>query len=158
LFNVRHRPLVMSIFGQTLFGGSRFIRWALSPFILLFGLLIPLLIEQWTPTQIAVMVVLEAMCITLLAGFWLPARLGHWAFRIVTGLVFLFYAGYLVDELTKFKVTGSDGEASPLDALFGFLIIGLPCLWYALLGRFTLQPRETPPEVSESEDDEDDDA
>ena len=151
----------MSIFGQTLFGGSRFIRGVLSPLVLLFGLVMPLLIEQWTPTRIAVMVVMEAMCLALLAGFWLPARFGHAAFRILTGLVFLVYAGYLLDEsvfhAAGFKLTGSEGEASPRNALLGFLIIGLPCLWYSLLGRFTLRPPKIRPEIEELQEDEDDD-
>ena len=30
----------MSSFGQTLFGGSRFVRWALTPFVLLFAILV----------------------------------------------------------------------------------------------------------------------
>ena len=38
----RHQnTVVMSAFGETLFSGSRFIQWALSPFILIFAVNLP---------------------------------------------------------------------------------------------------------------------
>jgi len=42
----------MSAFGQTLFGGSRRIRWSLTPFALLFAVVMPLLDEQWTLIEV----------------------------------------------------------------------------------------------------------
>jgi hypothetical protein len=147
----------MGHFGQTLFGGSRFIRWALSPFVLLFGVLMPLAIEQWTPMRVVLMFVGEAMCAALLVGFWLPGRIGRRAFRVLTGLVFLAYAGYLIDEFlfraAGFRLTGSEAETSPRNAVGGFVVIGLPCLWYSLFGRFTLKPPpENPPETEKSDE------
>ena len=96
---------------------------------------------------------MELMCAALLAGFWLPARIGHWAFRGLAGLIFLTYAAYVVYELfftnTPFKISGRHSAASPFNALLGFLLIGLPGLWYSALGRFTLrQPPE--PEINEN--------
>lgn len=106
----------MSQFGQTLFSGSRFIRWALSPFVLLFAILMPVLIDQWTPVSVAIMIVMELMCLALLAGFWLAARIGHWAFRCLAGLVFLGYAAYLIDEFfftaAPFRIVGRRSVAS----------------------------------------------
>jgi hypothetical protein len=146
----------MSLFGQTLFGGSRFIRWSLSPFVLLFAVLMPLAIEQWTPARVALMAVMECMCLALLAGFWFPARFGVWAFRGLAGAVFLSYTGYLIYEFcfstTPFRLFQSRGEASPRNALLGFVFVGLPSLWYALLGRFTLRPPEPEQEAGEADD------
>src|SRR6185503_948165 len=100
----------MSNFGPTLFGGSGFIRWALSPFVLLFAVLMPLLVESRTPSSIGILVGMELMCVALLAGLWFPGRIGHWAFRILAGLVFCAYATYLVYEFVftdqPFRVSG----------------------------------------------------
>lgn len=133
----------MSQFGQTLFGGSAFIRWALTPFVLIFAISLPLLVEQWTPARVALMVGVELFCLTLLAGFWLPPRPGHWAFRGLSGMVFLAYAAYVVDMFVfNDGAAGSSGrrsDASPVNALLGCIVIGLPALWFALKGRFTLR-------------------
>jgi hypothetical protein len=153
----------MSGFGETLFGGSRFIRWSLTPFVLLFAVFMPIAIEEWTPARVALITGMEFMCIALLAGFWLPVRFGRWAFRGLAGAVFLSYSGYLIYEFffssAPFRILGNRGEASPRNALLGFALIGLPSLWYALLGRFSLSaPEEVipadEPEGKPSEDDE----
>jgi hypothetical protein len=134
----------MANFGETLFGGSPFVRWALSPFLVLFAVLMPFLIPGWTPTRVAITVGIEFMCLALLAGFWLPAKFGHWAFRILTGLVFLGYLTYLIDQFfvseAPFKLVQARSEASPQNALLGFMVVGLPCLWYSIFGRFKLKP------------------
>ena len=146
----------MSDFGHTLFGGGRFVRVVLTPFVLLFAVVMPLAIEKWTPAAVAVMVVMEFMCVALLIGFWLPSRFGHWAFRGLAGLVFLSYSAYLIYEFffadVPFRVSLLHGEASPFNALLGFIIIGLPSLWYLLFGRFTLRAPNSEVEI-ESDDD-----
>ena len=147
----------MSAFGQALFGGSPFIRWALSPFVLLFAVVMPLLVEKWT-LKLAVMIGgMEFLCVALLAGFWLPARIGRLGFRCVGGGIFVAYASYLIYEFffsdTPFRLIESRGEASPRNALLGFVIIGLPGLWYAVFGRFTLREPQPEPEMMESDDD-----
>src|SRR5262245_24144747 len=71
----------LSRFGDTLFGGSPFIRWTLSPFLLVFALAAPLLIDRWTPIRVVVVSGMEFACIALLTGLWLPARVGRWALR-----------------------------------------------------------------------------
>jgi hypothetical protein len=147
----------MNAFGQTLFAGSRFIRWTLTPFVLLFAVVMPLLVEKWTLKLATMIGGMEFFCIALLAGFWLPVRIGRWAFRSLGAAVFLVYAGYLIDQVfftdTPFRLLESRSESSPRNALLGFVIIGLPSLWYALFGRFTV--REAPPEerMIESDDD-----
>jgi hypothetical protein len=151
----------MSNFGETLFGGSRFIRWSLSPFVLLFALSMPMAIQQWTPARIALIAGMEFMCIALLAGFWLPQRFAHWAFRCLAAAVFLIYASYLIYAFffsdAPFKLFQRRAESSPRNALIGFVIIGLPCLWYALLGRFTLRASVPQPESEEIDTEAEDD-
>jgi Na+/proline symporter len=148
-------PLVPK--ARPMLGASGFVRWSLSPLVLLFALLMPLLIEEWTPIGIVIMGGMALACLALLAGFWLPAHIGRWAFRVLAGLIFAAYASYLIHEFLftdkQFKIVQSRGQASPRNALLGFVIIGLPCLMYAVLGRFTLKPPEP-----ESESDMDDDA
>lgn len=147
----------MSAFGQTLFGGSRFVRWALSPFVLLFAVVMPLLVEKWTLEIVAMIAGMEFLCLALLAGFWLPARIGRWAFRGVAGAVFLVFAGYLIDQFfftdTLLKPVESRSETSPRNALLGFVIIGLPSMWFAFFGRFTLQEPQSEPDIMDSDDD-----
>ncbi len=68
----------------------------------------------------------------------------RWAIRIVTGLIFTGYLCYLIYEwgfdTEKGLGLGSRrSEATPINSLLGFLIIGLPCLWFTVLGRFTLR-------------------
>ncbi len=103
----------------------------------------PFLIPGWTPTAVAITVGIEIMCLALLTGFWLPARFGHWALRMLAGLVFLAYFSYLIHEFffseAPFKVVEERGKASPRNALLGLTLIGLPCLWFSLFGRFTIR-------------------
>ncbi len=141
----------MSQFGRTLFKGGGFIRWTLSPFILLFAVLMPLCVDEWTSTRVLFMAGVELICFLFLAGFWLPSRLGNWAFRLFAGLVALAYAAYFVYEFyfsnKALTVTGSRGDDSPFNALLGLLVIGVPSFLFAVLGRFTLRP--PPPETEE---------
>lgn len=139
----------MSAFGQTLFGGSRFIRWALSPVVLLFAILLPVFAERSKWEQVLVIGALELLSVALLAGFWLPARIGRAAFRCVGGAVFAAYAAYVISEFVfvdaRFNPFKDSGQASPRNALLGFVVVGLPGLWYALFGRFTWRaPRLEP--------------
>jgi hypothetical protein len=140
----------MNSFGQTLFGGSAFVRRALSPFIILFAILMPVSIEKWTPIAVGLMVAAEILCLALLAGFWLPARIGRRAFRVVTALVFLIYAGYLFDEVKSSHWHWSRHRGhSPFGALAGFICIGLPCLWFTLKGRLTILPEPSAEKIGE---------
>ncbi len=143
----------MGAFGETLFGGSRFIRWALSPFVLLFALVMPLLIEEWTLTRVAVVGAVEVGCLALVAGLWLPGRAGRGALRLAAALVFLAYAAYVTDEFLltdpRFGLPRHQTGAEPWNALLGFLVIGLPSLWYALRGSFTERSEVSVEEIEE---------
>lgn len=127
-------------------GGSCFMRGVLTPVILVFCLAMPPLVPQWTPVGIVIMVVLELVCVAFLIGLWTPARVSRIAFRVVSAVVFLAFVAYLVDEIRYGNlrtIPRSRGQSSPLNAILGMIVIGLPSLWYTLFGRLTLRP---PPE------------
>jgi hypothetical protein len=69
----------------------------------------------------------------------------HWAGRGATGVVFLAFLAYLIDEIASGHSWhfGHHSEPSPLNALLGILIIGVPCLRYTLIGRFGRKPEGT---------------
>jgi uncharacterized protein YegJ (DUF2314 family) len=136
------------MFGRTLFSGSRFIFWALAPVLLLFAGSNLLFIDNWTGTSIAVVAALDAGCLLLVLVLYDPKRF-HWAARGLTGMVFATYLAYLVYE---FVLSGKPwlrrtprGEAAPINALLGFVIIGLPALRYTLVGRFSFRESNVTP-------------
>ena len=147
----------MSGFGKTLFGGSPFIRWALSPFLLLFAVVMPLLVDKWTGKSAVALGGLEFFCLALLAGFWLPGRLGRFCFRCLGGGVFVASVAYLIFEFffseTPLRLVEDRGQPSPRKALTGFVIIGLPSLWYAIFGRFAWRESDREGEALKVEDD-----
>ena len=127
----------MPRFGEILFSGSRFIFWALSPFLLLFAVAMPLLENSWTSTKVVVVCGLDA-CAILLILMLFDSKRFWWAGRGVTAIVFLAFVAYLADEVHSGKPWrfGSRSESTPLNALVGLVIIGLPCLRYAIMGSF----------------------
>ena len=135
-----HHQTPMSQFGNTLFHASPFIRWALSPFLLAFACLFPwlLLAKDREATTIVLVVGLEILALAVLLGLWAPFRIGHVAVRLACLLVFLGYAAYLIAEIRSGKslsIPRSRAESSPVNALLGCILIGLPALRYAVWGR-----------------------
>jgi hypothetical protein len=147
----------MSEFGRVAFGNSRFVRWTVTPCVLFMAVVALVPLDEWTVQRAVVTVSIELLCIGMLVGYWLPARIGRWGFRVVAGTIFLAYSGYLVDELlfteTPLRVTGRRSDSSPLNALLGYALIGVPALWYTLLGRFTLRAPRPESELDEPDDD-----
>src|SRR5438309_11548115 len=121
----------MSGFGNTLFSGSRFIFWALSPFLLLFCILMPLTVQHWDAKAFLITACVEIPAILLLIGLY-DSRRFDWALRSLAILVFLAYAVYFIDEAfilrAPFRLIESRAGASPRNALLGLIFIGLPCL------------------------------
>ena|SRR2546430_6590438 len=133
----------MSRFGQTLFSGSRFTFWSLAPILALSAVLLPFLAGKWTVSSFFFVVPIEALFVALILALFNPQRF-WWATRSVTGIVFCLYLDYAIEEVflsgKGWEVGfGSRAEASPLNAILGFIVIGLPCLWYTLFGRFSLK-------------------
>lgn len=119
-------------------------RWCLSPFLLLFAaiFLIPLRESMEEHRQIGVIVssLLIILCISGFLALWGVPLVG----RIASGIVSLGFGWYLVDEcIINFEGDWGFGksrsETTPLNSIFGFLVFGLPCMIYAIFGRFTLR-------------------
>jgi len=100
-------------------------------------------------TALPVLISMEVVFVALLAGFWLPAKIAHWCFRLVTGVVFISCLAIAIDSFssTQQPTAGRRSKKqSPYGSLPPLVLIGLPCLWYTLKGRFSLRP-----EVSQEE-------
>jgi hypothetical protein len=139
----------MSSFGETLFGGSAFIRWTLTPVLIAFAVWIPLAAPELDGTKLLLVSGLVAAALALLAGLWLPERFGRVAFRLLAGLVFAAYAAYFLVEYISWQRgapvwAGRRSQPSLLSALMGLVAIGLPALLYAWKGRFSLRETATP--------------
>jgi len=133
---------------QSLFSGSPFVRWAVTLLVLPIAVAMPLALNL-SETIAARFIVagIELLCLLLLVTFWAPPRHAHVAFRCACGFVFVAFATYLVAEFASgepFSLAGRRSDASPRNALAGLITIGLPALWYAALGRFTLRPSSEP--------------
>jgi len=132
-------PTGMSDFGKKLFGGSRFIFWTLAPVLILFAVGMPCLLTDWEPIKVTLTFTLALTALLLALGLWNPIRF-RWVLRSVTGIVFLIFVAYFIEEAffnkDSFGVPGSRSESNPLNAFFGLLFIGLPCLVYTIFGQF----------------------
>jgi hypothetical protein len=130
----------MSNFGRTASGGSPFLRWTVGPAIVVFLAATPLLVPQWNMKAALMIGGFYALGIPMILGLFIPGW-GRVSFRIVAVLVFVLYLGYAVSELKqhdwRLKRPRSRGEANPVNALLGLVVIGGPCLMYAVLGRST---------------------
>ena len=105
-------------------------------------LVLPFLVRNWDAISIFWLTSIEILLVTLCLSLHNPVRF-RWASRCVTAIVFCAYLAYLIDEVflsgKNLMDSGNRSAASPANAILGFIAIGLPCLWYALLGRFTLR-------------------
>ncbi len=132
------------MFGRTLFGGSRFLFWALAPFLILFAVVMASSVSDWTSRGGLLVAALISAALLLLLQLYDPTRF-HWAGRVLAGAVFLGYVAYLIDELaTKgfpTRLLPSRGETSAINALVGLLVIGVPAGLYAFCGRWSISRR-----------------
>jgi hypothetical protein len=124
-------------FGKVLFSGSRFIFWALSPFLLLFVVVMSLKVDSWSATSSLLILGLDACALLLILALYDLKRF-WWAGRGVTGIVFVAFLAYFADEIHRGQPWrfGPHSEDTPLNALMGLIVIGFPCLRYTLVGRF----------------------
>jgi hypothetical protein len=132
-------------FGDIAFSGSRFIFWCLAPVLFLCGVGLPLLLDDWTPVKVMLTAAWSVGCFAAIFALY-NARRFPWAARTVTGIIFLAYFGYLIDQLVfsgePLEPT-RQSEASPWNSIVGFIVIALPALWYTTLGRFSWRKPET---------------
>lgn len=135
----------MKSLGDILFSASPFVRWALSPFLILAMVVLPLCNSAWTPQAVVIVLGLELISLSLLLGFWTTGKFQSYCFRFVTAVVFISYCSYFIHEFFftnhPFILNQHRSESSPRNALLGLIVIGLPSLWFTLWGRFTLHPK-----------------
>jgi hypothetical protein len=133
------------MYGKALFSGSKFVFWSLTPFVILFAVAMTFTNRDWAPTDIVFIVICDLSSLLLILGLWDPRRF-HWAHRSVTGAVFGAYLLYLIDGLWGGKgwnPPSSRSEPAPLNALFGLLVIGVPCLMHTLFSAFSPESENT---------------
>lgn len=123
---------------------SPFMRWVLSPFLLLFAAVffIPLLesIEEHRQAGVIATSLVILVCIAGFLALWGVPLVG----RIVTGIIAFGYGWYVIDQcIIKFDGSwgwgGPKSATTPINSILGFLFFGLPCLIYTIFGRFTVR-------------------
>ena len=128
------RPPAMT-FADSLFGGSRFLRWTLFAVATLAFVLMAAVPYDWSPKTVVAVVLIEG-ALALLALAMIAPRRCAWAGRVLCGLVFLAYVWYLGLELREdpgsIRDVGRRSESSAGNALLGLIVIGLPALAFAL--------------------------
>ena len=136
----------MSRFGNTLFSGNRFIFWSLGPVLLVSGLTFVGLAVWVFPSggQVSRLgtTLIGLFCLLCVPVLYDPTK--FWlAGRVVTAVVFLSYLWYCISEWVwhsdAIGLVKPRGMPTPLNATLGLLVIGLPCLWWTLFGRFSLR-------------------
>ena len=139
--------------GDIAFSGSRFIFWCLAPMLFLCAVGLPLTVDNWTPVKAMLTAAWSVGCFAAIFALY-GARRFPWAARTVTGIIFLAYLGYLIDQLIfsgKPLEPTRRSEASPWNSIVGFVVIALPALWYTILGRFSLRKPEAQTEQDDYE-------
>jgi hypothetical protein len=125
-------------------GPSRFMFWAIAPFLIVFFMLPAIVATVPPPTRTAAIVAagIELLAILVLLGLF-DSRRFWWAWRGVGALVFLLFAAYLTDMLIesggRVEAPARRSEASAFNAICGLIAFGLPGLWYAVFGRLTVR-------------------
>lgn len=134
----------MPKFAQQLFSGSRFIFWALAPFLVAFAVGLPLfMVSDWTLVDAIFVAALSGSCLALVMILWNPARFA-WLGRTLCALVFLASAWHVADEALQ-RPTDNLRDATRL-----FVVIGIPAGLFALFGTFGRSPSDSTSEDSPS--------
>jgi hypothetical protein len=145
-------------------GASPFVKWTITPFLLLFGFLFVLQSfechAEGRMMGLLFCIGITVMCLCGILALWGVPHIG----RVVTGGIGLFSAWYLIDECVihfdgHWGFGGRRSATTPVNSILAFLLIGLPCLLYTILGRSTLRPADPEADVTEDgfEDEFDDD-
>jgi len=119
------------------FKPSPFMRWTLVPVLVAFAIGMPYLDARKTTGSTLLVAGLSTLSLLYAVALLAPAR-ARWASRVAAAMVFLFYVWYAVIEwfFSSDPVTLLEprGNASPVNALLGLFVIGVPALAYAVRG------------------------
>lgn len=124
------------------FLGSRVVFWFVAPWVLL-GLVAFIFVAKGSfESGETVAGLLASYCAALcVIGLYamLAPRHGLIVGRVIAGTLALAYVGYFVltcfIEGQPFRFTTQRSQATPFNAVLGFIVIGLPCAHFALTGR-----------------------
>jgi len=162
---IENKTVRKQTFGDTLFGGNRFIFWCLGPLFLLTGIVFAAnaysKFAEGRPGTGGILLSVAFLCICFFLAL-LNGRYFWWAGRLVAISVFCAYVWYLVDtwliQHQAFELGSPRGGSTPWNALCGLIIIGWPCLCYTFLGRFSFRAPPSPIDDPFENDAFDDDA
>jgi hypothetical protein len=111
--------------------------WALSPFLLVFIVVMALLIDKRGASSLVTLVAIELLAVLMLLGLFDPVRF-WWAWRGVGAIVFLGFVAYLIAMIIEGKFFAARrAESAAITAFVGLVVFGIPGLWFALTGRLT---------------------
>jgi hypothetical protein len=93
--------------------------------------------DEWTTARVIGQVGFTAIALGLVAATVAPSK-GAWGIRVVTFTIFAAYLSYLIYEFwfsgQEMAISTRRSQASPFNAILGFLFFGIPCLIYTLWG------------------------
>jgi hypothetical protein len=93
--------------------------------------------DEWTAARVIGQVAFTAIALGLLVATIAPSR-GAWGIRVVTFTIFAAYLSYLLYEFwfsgQQLSISPRRSQATPFNAILGFLFFGVPCLIYTLWG------------------------
>jgi hypothetical protein len=135
------KDCVMAHTSEFQLGSSPLFRYAAAPVAAFLAVEAPLvLVTEPKPIGVFVLIgLIEAMCAAFIVGAWSPPNLGSIAFRISAGLLSLICLASLVANVANIVAPALNpfpAKDVNLVSMFPFLMVGLPCLWYAAFGRF----------------------
>jgi hypothetical protein len=123
-------------FGEVLFSGSRFVFWALIPFLFALAVIMTALVGSWHSPEGIIVVAIDVIVVLLILALYNPKRF-WWAARGVTGIVGVAFIAFLIDEVHSGKPWTLRDRGDTLSALIGCVVVVLPCFRYTFCGRFT---------------------
>lgn len=92
---------------------------------------------EWEPGPIIVQVALSAISVGLVVATIWPEK-GWWGIRVVAFVIFAAYLWYLIDMIwlsgQAIEITERRSQATPFNAILGFLFFGIPCFLYTMWG------------------------
>ena len=93
--------------------------------------------DEWTTNRVIGQLGFSVIAFGLLITTLFPVR-GWWGIRLVTLTIFLTYSSYLIDQLwfseETISLSGNFARPTPMNSVLGFLVWGLPSLFYTLWG------------------------
>lgn len=131
--------------------------WALTPFLIAFMCIMPLvLIDNNRTAAVAGIATVEVMAGLMLLGLFDSQRFA-WAWRGVAGLVCSGCSLYLITMIVTGAPILTDRKSEPtlFNSVCAMLLFGVPAFWYAVFGRLPGESRDEATYADQSDNFED---